>query len=57
MKSRSKELLSRSVAAMVSAIEIYNKPDFYIAGSSGVMVIKETNQRSKLITWHGSCQS
>jgi hypothetical protein len=28
MKSRSKELLSRSVAAMVSAIEIYNKPDF-----------------------------
>lgn len=28
MKSRSKELLSRSVAAMVSAIEIYNKPNF-----------------------------
>ncbi len=28
MKSRSKELLSRSVAAMVSAIKIYNKPDF-----------------------------
>lgn len=28
MKSRSKELLSRSIAAMVSAIEIYNKPDF-----------------------------
>lgn len=28
MKSRSKELLDQSIAAMVSAIEIYNKPDF-----------------------------
>lgn len=28
MKSRSKELLDRSVAATVAAIEIYNKPDF-----------------------------
>lgn len=28
MKSRVKELVEKSVAAMVSAIEIYNKPDF-----------------------------
>ena len=28
MKSRTKELLDRSIAAMVAAIEIYNKPDF-----------------------------
>jgi len=28
MKSRSKELVEKAVAAMVSAIEIYNKPDF-----------------------------
>lgn len=28
MKSRSQELLEKSVSAMISAIEIYNKPDF-----------------------------
>lgn len=28
MKARSQELLEKSVAAMISAIEIYNKPDF-----------------------------
>lgn len=28
MKSRSQELLDKSIAAMISAIEIYNKPDF-----------------------------
>jgi Protein of unknown function (DUF3644)/EC042_2821-lke REase len=28
MKSRSHELLEKSIAAMISAIEIYNKPDF-----------------------------
>lgn len=28
MKSRSKELYEKAVSAMVSAIEIYNKPDF-----------------------------
>ena len=27
MKSRSNELLDKSIAAMISAIEIYNKPD------------------------------
>lgn len=29
MKARSKELLDRAIAAVVSAIEIFNKPDFY----------------------------
>ena len=28
MKSRSKELLDRAIAATVASIEIYNKPDF-----------------------------
>lgn len=28
MKARSQELLDKSVAAMISAIEVYNKPDF-----------------------------
>ena len=28
MKARSQELLEKSVSAMISAIEIYNKPDF-----------------------------
>ena len=28
MKSRSQELVEKSIAAMISAIEIYNKPDF-----------------------------
>ena len=28
MKARKIELLDRSIAAMLSAIEIYNKPDF-----------------------------
>ena len=28
MKSRSRQLLEKAVAAMISAIEVYNKPDF-----------------------------
>lgn len=28
MKSRSRLMLEKSIAAMLSAIEIYNKPDF-----------------------------
>ena len=28
MKARSQELVDKSIAAMVSAIEVYNKPDF-----------------------------
>lgn len=40
MKARSKELLDRSIAATVAAIEIYNKPDFlYREESFAVMAI------------------
>ena len=34
MKSKSQELLDKSIAAMVSAIEIYNKPDFMYRGET-----------------------
>jgi len=34
MKSKSQELLDKSVAAMVSAIEIYNKPNFLYRGET-----------------------
>ena len=40
MKSRSKELLDRAIAATVAAIEIYNKPDFqYRAEAFAVLAI------------------
>ena len=40
MKSRSKTLLDKSIAAMVAAIEIYNKPDFqYRAETFSILVI------------------
>lgn len=40
MKSRSKELLDRAIAAMVAAIEIYNKPGFpYRAESFAILAI------------------
>jgi hypothetical protein len=40
MKSRSKEFLNRAIAATVSAIEIYNKPDFlYREESFAVLAI------------------
>jgi hypothetical protein len=34
MKSKVQELLDKSIAAMVSAIEIYNKPDFLYRGET-----------------------
>jgi hypothetical protein len=34
MKARSKELLDRSIAATLAAIEIYNKPDFLYRGEA-----------------------
>ncbi len=34
MKSRTQDLLDKSIAAMVSAIEIYNKPDFLYRGET-----------------------
>lgn len=40
MKSRSKELLDRAIAAMVAAIEIYNKPGFpYRSESFAILAI------------------
>jgi len=40
MKSRAQELVEKSVAAMVSAIEIYNKPDFkYRAETFAILAI------------------
>jgi len=40
MKARSKELLERATAAMVAAIEVYNKPDFpYRAESFAILAI------------------
>ena len=40
MKSRSKELLDRAIAAMVAAIEIYNKPGFpYRTESFAILAI------------------
>lgn len=40
MKARSKELLERALAAMVAAIEIYNKPDFeYRAESFTILAV------------------
>lgn len=34
MKARSRELLDRSIACMIAAIDIYNKPDFYYRSES-----------------------
>lgn len=34
MKSRSNELLDKSISAMIAAIEIYNKPDFMYRGET-----------------------
>jgi len=34
MKSKSRELLDKSVSAMIAAIEIYNKPDFLYRGET-----------------------
>ena len=34
MKSKTQELLDKSIAAMVSAIEIYNKPNFLYRGET-----------------------
>jgi hypothetical protein len=40
MKSRSKELLDRAVAAMIAAIEVYNKPSFpYRAETFAILAI------------------
>ncbi len=38
MKARSKELLDRSIAAMIAAIDVYNKPDFRYRAESFVIL-------------------
>lgn len=55
MKSRSKELLDRAIAASVAAIEIYNKPDFrYREEAFAVLAINswELLLKSKWLTDH-----
>lgn len=57
MKARSKELLDRAVAAMVAAIEVYNKPDFPYRGES--FTILATNAwelllKAKWLAGHGN---
>jgi hypothetical protein len=40
MKARSRELLDRAIAAMVAAIDVYNKPDFpYRAESFTILAL------------------
>lgn len=34
MKSKSNELLDKSISAMIAAIEVYNKPDFLYRGET-----------------------
>ena len=55
MKSRSKELLDRAIAAMVAAIEIYNKPGFpYRTESFAILAINgwELLLKAKWLTDH-----
>jgi len=57
MKARSKELLDRAVAATVSAIEIYNKPDFlYREEAFAVLAINgwELLLKAKWLTDHNN---
>lgn len=57
MKARSKELLDRSIAATIAAIEIYNKPDFrYREEAFAVLAINgwELLVKAKWLTDHGN---
>lgn len=57
MKSRSKELLDKSIAAMVAAIEIYNKPDFqYRAETFAILAVNswELLLKSKYLMLHNN---
>lgn len=57
MKSRSKELLDRSIAATIAAIEIYNKPDFrYREEAFAVLAINgwELLLKAKWLADHGN---
>lgn len=55
MKARSKELLDRAIAAMVAAIDVYNKPDFrYRAESFTILALNawELLLKAKWLTDH-----
>ena len=55
MKSKSRELLDKSVSAMIAAIEIYNKPDFLYRGETfAILAINswELLLKSKWLTDH-----
>lgn len=57
MKSRSKELLDRAIAATIAAIEIYNKPDFrYREEAFAVLAINgwELLLKAKWLADHGN---
>lgn len=57
MKSRSSELLDKSIAAMISAIEIYNKPDFLYRGETfSILAINswELLFKAKYLKEHGN---
>ena len=57
MKSRSRKLVDKSVAAMVSAIEVYNKPDFkYREETFAVLAANawELLLKAKWLTMHGN---
>ncbi len=57
MKSRSKELLDRALAATIAAIEIYNKPDFrYREEAFAVLAINgwELLLKAKWLADHGN---
>lgn len=57
MKSRSKELLDRAIAATITAIEIYNKPDFrYREEAFSVLAINgwELLLKAKWLADHGN---
>ncbi|MEW6526391.1 MAG: DUF3644 domain-containing protein [Spirochaetota bacterium] len=55
MKARSRELLDRSIAAMVAAIDVYNKPDFrYRAESFTILTLNawELLLKAKWLAMH-----
>lgn len=57
MKARSQELLEKSIAAMVSAIEVYNKPDFnYREETFAILAINawELLVKAKWLKDHGN---
>lgn len=57
MKSRSNELVDRSIAAAVASIEIYNKPDFPYRGETfAVLAINswELLLKAKWLTVNGN---